>query len=525
MLKARQLGCSTFTEGFLISEVIQKPNTKIGIITHRDDATANLFNMSKYFYNNLREEIKPTILTDNINEMVFNTKDNKGLNSRIKVMTASDSGVGRSDTYNCIHCSEYAFWKCPQGADIVLQGLLSSVPDNEHSIVIIESTANGFNHFYDLWNKAVKTQEGTASDNERTEFVPLFFAWFMGDDYTRQYPEDEFRVNPLTPYEQMLMKKYPNDMTLEKIYWRRHKIRTTFFGNVEMFKQEFPSTPDEAFRSTGACAFDLNKLNNRINEVYGVAPKKQGKFIYDIDKYTGKPINIKFNEEKKFNDDYLVKIFVEPNKKTPYLIGGDTAGQGSDNYVGQVINNVTIEQVATLCMAQGEDEFARQLYCLGLYYNTAMITVENNVSPLTNHYLDKWEYPCLHIYQTQNNFTGGYTTSYGFRTTSGNKVALIKHLDSHIKDNVGLINDYATLCEMTKYQVTNENGTTKYGALRGFHDDYVMALAIALLSREDMQHPVEYYAFEIDNEIKDYIPFALREEVEQDYGGYIELWN
>ena len=57
-----------------------------------------------------------------------------------------------------------------------------------------------------------------------------------------------------------------------------------------------------------------------------------------------------------------------PEKGRPYVIGGDTAGEGSDWFVGQVLDNVTGRQAARLRHQCDEDVYARQMYCLGTYY-------------------------------------------------------------------------------------------------------------------------------------------------------------
>lgn len=59
------------------------------------------------------------------------------------------------------------------------------------------------------------------------------------------------------------------------------------------------------------------------------------------------------------------------------MIGADTAGEGSDFFAAHVIDNVTGRQAAVLHKA-GLDEsvFAYQLYCLGKYYNEALIGAE-----------------------------------------------------------------------------------------------------------------------------------------------------
>ena len=513
VLKARQMGCSTFVESFATSEAILVPNTEIGIITHRTDATNNLFNMSKRYYNYLPNSMKPDLIGNNGRELIFNNKSGTGLNSRISVMTASDSGVGRSKTYNGLHISEYAFWNCPEGADVVLTGLLSCVPKTPGTFVIIESTANGYNDFYELWNNA-----------DENGFERIFFAWFMDDEYSLEYPSDEFIRKPLDDYEQNLLNKYPEYVTLKKIYWRRFTIKTDFFGDEKKFRQEYPSTPDEAFVVQSECPFDLDKIQARMNQVYNIPPLMIGDFDYDIAS-NGMPTNIRFVERKTGH----IKLYSNPLSNRPYFIGGDTAGAGSDFFVGQVIDNKTCEQVATFCRATNEDEYARQIYCLGMFFNMAMISIESNINPITNYYLDKWEYPYLHIYQSKSNWGNDISKSYGFKTTRTSKPSLISILKSHIRDNIELINDYKTLQELSKYQRTFNKTTETYGAMEGEHDDHVMALAIALISREDLQYPTDVLPSDAFSNVVKEIPFPFRElnnsSELRNVGDYYELWD
>ena len=73
-------------------------------------------------------------------------------------------------------------------------------------------------------------------------------------------------------------------------------------------------------------------------------------------------------------------IYRQPEQGHPYVIGADTAGEGSDWFVADVIDNATGRLVAKYRTRTDEDLFARQLYCLGMYYNTALIGIETNFS-------------------------------------------------------------------------------------------------------------------------------------------------
>ena len=78
--------------------------------------------------------------------------------------------------------------------------------------------------------------------------------------------------------------------------------------------------------------------------------------------------------------DGPVQIFREPEEGRPYVIGGDTSGEGSDFYVAQVLDNITGEQVAVLRHQYDDDTFADQVFAMGNYYNEALVGIEANFS-------------------------------------------------------------------------------------------------------------------------------------------------
>lgn len=104
ILKARQMGFSTLTEALIFHRTATKANVNSLIIAHKDDATTNLFNMSKLFYSELPPMMKPQRRASNAKEIIFDApsrrEDLKGLNSKIKCATAGGDGVGRSDTFS-----------------------------------------------------------------------------------------------------------------------------------------------------------------------------------------------------------------------------------------------------------------------------------------------------------------------------------------------------------------------------------------------------------------------------------------
>ena len=486
VLKARQMGFSTLTEAMIFKKTVTAFNIKSGIITHEASATDNLFNMSKRYLDNLPDEMKPQIKKSNAKELVFDNENGTGLKGVIKCMTAGNTTVGRSDTFQNLHVSEYAFWGGKKKETLI--GLLQTVPDTLNTMVIIESTANGYDDFKDMWDDAVAG---------KSQFIPVFCAWWELDGYRKAY--DGFT---LTDEETKLKELYNLDN--EQIAWRRWCIHNNCRGDVNLFKQEYPSCPEEAFLSSGNCVFDKEKIIERLQKVK--EPIKRGSFLYDYDGL--KVTNIKWQDEP----NGIIKIYKDVVKGRPYVIGGDTAGDGSDNFVGEVLDNISGEQVAELSHQTDEDLYARQMYCLGKYYNEALIGVEVNFSTYPEKELERLEYPNLYHRQQEDSVTHKYQFKKGFKTTSVTRPIIIAGLVEVIRDDVDTINSAELLHECLSF-IKNEQGRAE--AEQGKHDDRVMAMGIAHYIR-----PQQRMTIEKEQVLKqDKLPFALRdddEEVEKD---------
>lgn len=458
--KARQMGFSTMTEAVLFKETATKSNINTGIITHKEDSTTNLFNMNKLFYDNLPKPLQPNQKYSNAKEIIFDRKDGQGLKSKIKCMTAGGSGVGRSDTYNNLHLSELAFWEGDKKATYV--GLMQSVPNTPDTIVIIESTANGYEFFKELWDGAV------AGEND---YTPLFFAWYEQDEYRMHYTEFE-----LTKKEQELKAMYNLDN--DQLEWRRWCIANNCGGDEELFKQEYPSNPEEAFISTGNCIFDKDIIINRLNSI-----------------------------KNSYKEENELKIYKEVEQGHPYVIGVDTAGPGIDYNVAQVIDNYTKEQVAVLRTQEDLDIFTQHIVELAERYNKALLSIEANFDTYPIRKAEELGYTNQYMREKVDEITHQLKKSYGFKTTMVTKPIIIDNLKQLIRENADLINDKDTLRELLTF-VRHNNG--KMGAEQGKHDDLVMALAIAYQTSEQQRSTLEeekksqYIAFSEEQDFLEY---------------------
>ena len=166
------------------------------------------------------------------------------------------------------------------------------------------------------------------------------------------------------------------------------------------------------------------------------------------------------------------------------MLGGDTAGTGSDWFTGQVLDNITGRQAAVLRHQYDEDQYARQMYCLGKYYNDALLGVEVNYSTYPVKLLEMLRYPRQYMRELPDRIGTEYKKALGWETTSRTRPVSIAQLVQAFREDPELVRDRGTLMEMRVFQYNDDH---RPEALPGEHDDLVMALAIANAIRDQQR--------------------------------------
>lgn len=226
VLKGRQQGASTYIGARFYHKSTHNKGQRVFILTHEQDATDNLFEMVNRYHEYCPELVKPHTGASNAKELDFDLLD-----SSYRVGTAGSKAVGRSQTLQLFHASEYAFWP---NADQHAAGILQAVPDLPGTEIIKESTANGMgNKFHEEWQKA---------EAGLSEYEAIFIPWYWQDEYKREVPKD------FTLSEQDDIYKSSYALTDEQMSWRANKI--SILGDL-LFMQEYPATASEAFQLTG----------------------------------------------------------------------------------------------------------------------------------------------------------------------------------------------------------------------------------------------------------------------------------
>ena len=228
---------------------------------------------------------------------------------------------------------------------------------------------------------------------------------------------------------------------------------------------------------TGKTIFDAQAVSRRLSRI--PAPIREGFYTYREKPGTAEDPrpridreSIQWTEEK----DGPIQIFREPEPGRPYVIGGDTAGDGSDWFVAQVLDNITGEQAAVLRHRYDEDTYAKQVYCLGQYYNDALIGIETNFSTYPVKRLEELGYKNLYVREQEDTYDGSFRKAFGFRTTALTRPVAISGLVEAMREALEGVSHRTTLEEMLTF-VRDEH--MRPAAEPGAHDDCVMALAIA----------------------------------------------
>ncbi len=232
LLKGRQQGASTYTEGRFMWRTTHNKGVRAFILTHDGESTNALFEMTERYYENLPKFVKPTTSAANAKELHFDKLD-----SGYKIGTAGNKAVGRGQTIQYFHGSEVAFWV---NASEHTKGVMQAVPDADGTEIIWESTANGVgNFFHEQWKQAEKGL---------SEFMPIFVPWYWQTEYRKKIIDDF----SLSDEELKIVEQYKLD--LEQMCWRRKKIAeltTDGVDGLKAFKQEYPMNAAEAFQFSG----------------------------------------------------------------------------------------------------------------------------------------------------------------------------------------------------------------------------------------------------------------------------------
>ena len=246
VLKARQLGVSTFISILFLDACLFNENISAGIIAHTKEDAQQIFKKIRFAYDNLPSFIRYAYpaTSDSVRELAFPN------GSSVRVGTSL-----RSQTFQYLHISEFGYI-CAHyrdKAEEIISGSLNTVAPGQN--IFIESTAEGKEgHFYDLCQHARFNKEITELD-----FRFHFFPWWRHPDYGT-----DKKVVIGHEYETYFNELKAKNIQLqdEQKWWYVRKSVT----QQDSMKREYPSTPDEAFEESSEGFYFIRQMNQARNE-------------------------------------------------------------------------------------------------------------------------------------------------------------------------------------------------------------------------------------------------------------------
>lgn len=335
-LKGRQEGITTICLAIDLYWVGKYDGTSGSLITH-DEATREMLRTTLTMYlEGLPPEFKHGDAQNNRTQLVLKNR------SRVMYMVAGkrkNSSLGKGTALTFCHATEVSEYGDEEG----LASLQASFAEqNPNRLFIFESTAQGYNAFYDMWC--------TAKDS--TQQRAVFVGWWRNQFYRKKKGSMEHRVywdGKLSPEERKwvaeIKQLYGFDIDDEQIAWWRWNLQEKT-GDEQLMFQNFPPTESYAFIKSGTNFFNLGVVNTEYKKALRLPPHNY-RFILR-DNFGDTELNE--TNEKMAN----LKIWEFPKPGGYYVIGADPAwgsSEWADRFCASVFRCYAdgMEQVAEFC--------------------------------------------------------------------------------------------------------------------------------------------------------------------------------
>jgi hypothetical protein len=441
VLKARQLGISTVTDALIYAFTALKEGINSLILADDVDGGNYLLDIVKLYHERSPEHLRYQEKKSNEKKLEF-----KGSHSQILIDTANNTNAGRKYTYRFVHLSEVAFFP-PNKVNSVMGGLLQTVPKSKGTFIVAESTANGIgNYFHDLWTKA---------EQGENDWYPLFIAWFENPEYRKTPPKGFSLTEEEKEYKQDVFSNTGVKLEDDRLFFRRMIVKNDLNGDKDLFRQEYPAYPAQAFLVTGRRRFDEHALVNlRANQKKPL--RVEGNWIYFDDVVQGRP----------------------------YIIGADPSGGGIDgtNVAAVILDPIKYRIVGVYCGKLEPENFGYELCAVGTRWNEAQLAVEvNNHGLTTLTTIKNQHYPNIYYRKVYDRHQEVWTKKIGWLTSAKTKPYMVDHLAGSLVEGLD-VPCAKTIDELFTF-VVNDDGTC--GPEKGKLADRVMALGIAIQAHQE----------------------------------------
>ena len=522
VLKARRMGLSTVTQGFAFHQCLTKRNRRAFVTAVDRITTNNIFLMAKKMYDYLprkktaggkvkryetpeelladleKEEeldLRPELRRNNDNElwMTHPLDESAGLNSRFEVSVADAVHSTRGFEIHYFHGSEIGFWNQPE---VFMTGLMQTISDDPETFVVLESTANGSGgYFYREFWKAWKGEDERGNKLD-TEWEAVFYPWHAMPNYARTIP-------PSVSYEELLKKYDPEllamvhkyELTPEQSYWAYRTWVDKCQADWSIFKQEYPSNPEEAFSFSGARVFeekDIAEIEAAsvrspvfVGDIVDESELKESTSRVNLSSYM-KPVFVP--HKKAFSE--ALWVWEYPEDGVNYIVAVDPAsGKTSGDYTAiQVLRTDTRAQVAEFCGKTEALPTSERAVLLATLYNNALLSWEiNGVGHAVSLGIMQTEY--WNLYQREQVESVNFEARFGWSTTIATKPIMVHVGIDIVSSKMAVVRSSRLIKEMRMFMELTKRAPgsagvvsgdenykrVKVGAPPGEHDDLVMS--------------------------------------------------
>jgi hypothetical protein len=287
ILKARQLGVSTFSEALVAHRLVTRAHIRALSGADVEDQAGYLFRMVVRIYDQLPWFLKPGKVYFNknrelslANQSFLKTawgKSTRGALQTVSGAEGSKGSIGRGQTYSVVHISELPTWENPEQLDTAL---LPAIPYASDTLVLYEATAEFAG---DWWHK-----HWLASGAGEGRFRNIFIPWCAEPEkYSLPAPVDWTPKVSTTAHAEKCARDSPKwfagrtvTLTRDQCYWYE-KTRGFYESKGQLYKflKEYPADDLECFQYAGRSVFTLEQLeaidqagSRKLLDVWAVEP-------------------------------------------------------------------------------------------------------------------------------------------------------------------------------------------------------------------------------------------------------------
>ncbi len=353
ILKSRQLGISTITRAlmlFWIGRFVMNAALVFDSTTHLTDARTELIDMLEQFPASFKF---PRKVGDNRYALTLDNRSRVNLVSAGVKETKGSGALGAGSAVAMAHRSELSNYGNTAGLESFRHTLARKNPNR---LFIDESTARGFNAWYEIWQEAKNDHH----------CICIFCGWWSHPDQKIDFDDPDFEKYGTQPCTKEEMQKilavkhqYNHDITPQQLAWIRREMNPTadtsggsdadYEGTAER-RQEQPWTEQEAFQQTGSVFFDAEKLTAQMN---GNVSRKYKTYAYMA--------GTEFTDFRVYPapnaKSVQLKVWEEPVEESIYIVAADVAFGHSEK------NDRSAVQVLR-CFADGIDQAAEYAWPL-----------------------------------------------------------------------------------------------------------------------------------------------------------------